>query len=107
MKTAILCSLAASAAAFAPQTQSSKSRVELNEFANGYVGGAGPEPMFVGKTGSTNFDPLNLSGVSSSLCGLRCFVTGSRWTLLWEASSHRHPSRIRTVTPVPSRPSVL
>jgi hypothetical protein len=67
MKAVILCSLAASAAAFAPASSQSQtlSSVALNEFANGYVGGAGPEPMFIGKDGSKNFDPLNLAGVSS------------------------------------------
>ena len=63
MKTAILCSLVASAAAFAPAQQQATRSTSLNEFANGYVGGEGPEPMFVGETGSKNFDPLGLSEV--------------------------------------------
>ena len=65
MKATVLATVVASAAAFAPASQPKTVSTGLNEFANGYLGGAGPEPMFVGKTGSTNFDPLNLSGVSS------------------------------------------
>jgi len=66
MKTAVLASLVASAAAFAPQqpaVKSSSSTTSLNEFCSGYVGGEGPEPMFVGDTGSKNFDPLKLTEV--------------------------------------------
>jgi len=65
MKTAVLASLVASAAAFAPQQPAVKSSktTSLNEFCSGYVGGEGPEPMFVGDTGSKNFDPLKLTEV--------------------------------------------
>mmetsp|Transcript_7200 Transcript_7200/g.9349 ORF Transcript_7200/g.9349 Transcript_7200/m.9349 type:complete len:202 (+) Transcript_7200:84-689(+) len=56
MKSTIIASLIASAAAFAP-AQQSRSASALNEFCNGYVGGSSVEPMFIGKTGSKNFDP--------------------------------------------------
>ena len=62
MKTAILASVVASAAAFAP-TQQSRASTSLNAFANGYVGGDNVEPMFIGKTGSKNFDPAGFSEV--------------------------------------------
>jgi len=65
MKAAFLCSLVvASAAAFAPQQQRVvSSTTALNEFVRGYVGGEGPEPMFIGENGSKNFDPAGLSEV--------------------------------------------
>ena len=62
--------IAASANAFAPASQSS-SRVatNLNEFARGYVGGEGPEPMpFSSPQTSVNFDPFDFTGVSLTLC---------------------------------------
>jgi hypothetical protein len=62
MKAVILTSLLASAAAFAPSQQTRGSTC-LNEFARGYVGGEGPEPMFIGATGSKNFDPAGLCDV--------------------------------------------
>ena len=62
MKSAIIASLIASAAAFAP-SQQSRSNTALNEFCNGYVGGESVEPMFIGKTGSKNFDPLGFCEV--------------------------------------------
>ena len=62
MKLAIFASLLASAAAFAPAPVS-RTSTSLNEFCKGYVGGEGPEPMFVGETGSKNFDPLGLTEV--------------------------------------------
>jgi len=65
MKAVVFASLVASAAAFAP-AQQSRSTTALNEFCRGYVGGEGPEPMFIGKTGSTNFDPLGLTEVSKT-----------------------------------------
>jgi hypothetical protein len=65
MKAVLIASLAASAAAFAPQKASSAT-TSLQEFANGYVGGEGPEPMFIGDTGSKNFDPAKLTEVSTS-----------------------------------------
>ena len=62
MKSVILASLMASACAFAP-AQVTRTSSSLNEFANGYVGGEGPEPMFIGKTGSKNFDPAGFCEV--------------------------------------------
>ena len=62
MKSVILASLMASACAFAP-TPVARSSTSLNEFCNGYVGGAGPEPMFIGETGSKNFDPVGFCEV--------------------------------------------
>jgi hypothetical protein len=39
----------------------------LNEFARGYVGGEGPEPMpFSSQQSSVNWDPFDLTGVSCS-----------------------------------------
>ena len=60
MKTAIATlALAASASAFAPAPVSTKN-TQLSEFANGLVGGEGPEPIF---SGSKNFDPAGFSEV--------------------------------------------
>jgi hypothetical protein len=59
--------LTANAAAFAPivsKHQVVATTTSLNEFANGYVGNEGPEPMapiFV--NGSKNFDPAGLCEV--------------------------------------------
>ena len=64
MKAVFFASLLTSAAAFAP-AQQSRSSTELCEFAKGYVGGEGPEPMFIGDTGSKNFDPLGIASVSN------------------------------------------
>lgn len=64
MKTAIATlALAASASAFAPASVHTKS-TQLSEFANGLVGGEGPEPMF---SGSKNFDPAGFTEVRSLL----------------------------------------
>jgi hypothetical protein len=63
MKAVVIASLITSVAAFAPAQQQSRSATELNEFAKGYVGGEGPEPMFIGDTGSKNFDPLGFATV--------------------------------------------
>jgi hypothetical protein len=71
MKNALIYSLAAAtaASAFAPAAQQvSRSSTALNEFCRGYVGGESVEPMFVGDTGSKNFDPLKFSEVGSGRC---------------------------------------
>jgi hypothetical protein len=67
---AVACLLAATATAFAPsqqqlllQQQQQQQTVSLSAFAKGYVGGDGPEPMFIGKTGSKDFDPLGFTEV--------------------------------------------
>ena len=61
--TATLLALAASASAFAP-LQSTKSSSALNEFANGYVGAEGPEPIpFSPKGTSVEFDPCGFAEV--------------------------------------------
>ena len=62
MKSFVLASLIAGSAAFAPASQQ-RSSTSLNEFCNGYVGGESVEPMFIGETGSKNFDPLGLTEV--------------------------------------------
>lgn len=64
MKSFVLASLLASAAAFAP-AQQSRASTSLNEFCNGYVGGESVEPMFIGETGSKNFDPLGFTTVGT------------------------------------------
>lgn len=62
MKTAaiILAAAIGSASAFAPSTVS-RTSTSLNEFANGYVGGEGPEPMPFFRTNSVNFDPAGFT----------------------------------------------
>uniref|UniRef100_A0A6S8X7Z8 Plastid light harvesting protein n=1 Tax=Ditylum brightwellii TaxID=49249 RepID=A0A6S8X7Z8_9STRA len=57
----ILAALAGSAAAFTP-AKSSKTSVAVNAFAEGMVGGEGPEPMpFTTAKTSKNFDPAGFS----------------------------------------------
>lgn len=75
MKNAVIYSLVATtAAAFAPTQQAaSRSSTALNEFCRGYVGGESVEPMFVGDTGSKNFDPLKISEVRG---WVRCECSG-------------------------------
>jgi hypothetical protein len=72
MKSFILASLIASASAFSPAT-TSESRVatSLNDFCKGYAGGDSVEPMFMGETGSANFDPLGFSEVRRMVGGRR------------------------------------
>jgi light-harvesting complex I chlorophyll a/b binding protein 4 len=62
MKTCILASLMASAAAFAPAQQGASSSA-LKEFANGMVGSEGPEPMpfTSGSRTSVEFDPCGFA----------------------------------------------
>lgn len=56
-----LAALAGSANAFAPSANS-KASTALNEFANGYVGGEGPEPVpFSTQTSSVNWDPAGFT----------------------------------------------
>lgn len=59
----ILAGMVGTAAAFAP-VATTRSATSLNEFANGMVGGEGPEPMpfnFGGARTSKNFDPVGFS----------------------------------------------
>lgn len=67
----LVVALSANAAAFAPISlkqqvaTTTTTTTSLNEFAKGYVGNEGPEPMapiFV--TGSKNFDPAGFCEVS-------------------------------------------
>lgn len=61
MKLAIAATLAASAAAFAPASQK-RVNTAVGAFANGYVGGEGPEPMPFAPSGtSVNFDPCGFT----------------------------------------------
>ena len=66
---AIIASMAGSAAAFAPVSTSVRSTTAVSEFANGLVGGEGPEPMpfNAGAKTSKNFDPAGFSEVSRYL----------------------------------------
>lgn len=57
----VTAALVASASAFAPSKQA-VTTTSLNEFANGYVGGEGPEPMLMSGT-SKNWDPVGFSEV--------------------------------------------
>jgi len=62
-----VAALAGSASAFTPAS-SVKSSTSLNEFANGYVGGEGPEPIpFSGQTSSVNWDPCGFSEVGRKI----------------------------------------
>lgn len=75
----LVVALSANAAAFAPislKQQVATTTTSLNEFAKGYVGNEGPEPMapiFV--TGSKNFDPAGFCEVSLRIL----FSVGVRW----------------------------
>jgi len=65
MKAVILASLLTSAAAFAPSCSNvGVSSTALNDFCNGYAGADSVEPMFIGGTGSKNFDPAGFTTVS-------------------------------------------
>jgi hypothetical protein len=57
----VTAALVASASAFAP-AKDVRASTSLDAFANGYVGGEGPEPMFIGGT-SKNWDPFGFSEV--------------------------------------------
>jgi hypothetical protein len=74
--------LVASANAFAPVSQSSRSSTtSLNEFVRGYVGGEGPEPIpFSAQQTSVNWDPFDLAGVSNIvLKGSRILQCDAEW----------------------------
>jgi len=63
MKLAIFAATAGAAAAFAPVPATRATSSALGEFANGMVGGEGPEPMPFnwGEKTSKNFDPVGFS----------------------------------------------
>jgi hypothetical protein len=69
MKAIIFSTLVATVVAFAPQQLQVgvTSSTSLNEFVKGYVGGEGPEPMYIGESGSKNFDPAGLATVRLKL----------------------------------------
>mmetsp|Transcript_22748 Transcript_22748/g.32559 ORF Transcript_22748/g.32559 Transcript_22748/m.32559 type:complete len:207 (+) Transcript_22748:55-675(+) len=62
-KFLLVAALAGSASAFAPAAiKCSSTTTSLAEFANGYVGGEGPEPMpFTSTSTSVNFDPAGFA----------------------------------------------
>lgn len=73
---------AGSAKAFAPTT-SVKSSTALNEFANGYVGGEGPEPIpFSSQPSSVNWDPAGFNDVSITFIRSIFFIAFSLLLLL-------------------------
>ena len=75
MKSAILATLLASATAFAPSA-TTRSSTQLNEFANGLVGGESVEPMPFrpdGPKNAANFDPAGFTEVR--------YVAFRRWTM--------------------------
>jgi hypothetical protein len=62
MKTLLVtAALVASASAFAP-ARDVRVSTSVDAFANGYVGGEGPEPMLIGGS-SKNWDPIGFSEV--------------------------------------------
>jgi hypothetical protein len=66
-----IAALAGSASAFAPAS-SVKSTTSLNAFANGYVGGEGPEPIpFSSQGSSVNWDPCGFAEVGVCRSSLR------------------------------------
>ena len=65
MKSAILATLIAGTAAFAPSAPAART-TQLNEFANGLVGGESVEPMPFrpdGPKNAANFDPAGFTEV--------------------------------------------
>ena len=60
MKTALLATLLGSAAAFAP-AQTGSASTSLSAFADGMVGGEGPEPMPGFRGSSVEFDPCGFA----------------------------------------------
>jgi hypothetical protein len=64
MKFLLVAALAGSAAAFSPAASVKQSSTVANAFANGMVGGEGPEPMpFSTSQTSVNFDPVGFAEV--------------------------------------------
>ena len=62
MKLAVFAATVASAAAFAPAGVQLTTQTAAHAFANGMVGGEGPEPMpFTTANTSKNFDPAGFS----------------------------------------------
>mmetsp|Transcript_28380 Transcript_28380/g.42909 ORF Transcript_28380/g.42909 Transcript_28380/m.42909 type:complete len:204 (-) Transcript_28380:3821-4432(-) len=61
MKVILVSALAGVAAAFSPSTKPVQKATSLNEFANGYVGGEGPEPIPLLRSNSVNFDPCGFA----------------------------------------------
>uniref|UniRef100_A0A7R9WPH0 Plastid light harvesting protein n=1 Tax=Craspedostauros australis TaxID=1486917 RepID=A0A7R9WPH0_9STRA len=58
----IAAALAGTASAFAPSQSAPKAVTSLNEFANGLVGGEGPEPIpFSSQGSSVNWDPCGFT----------------------------------------------
>jgi len=79
MKSAILATLIASATAFAPSA-TTRSSTQLNEFANGLVGGESVEPMPFrpdGPKNAANFDPAGFTEVRR--VNNRCLSSFLRW----------------------------
>ncbi len=69
-----IAALAGSASAFAPSS-SVKSSTALNEFARGYVGGEGPEPIpFSSQSSSVNWDPAGFTEVGLQESDLRTLI---------------------------------
>jgi hypothetical protein len=75
---AALLALVSSASAFAP-SQVARTSTNLNEFANGMVGGEGPEPIPFAPSGtSKNFDLFNFAEV----CSFLSFFLSLFWVFL-------------------------
>ena len=77
VKSLLLAAIVAgSASAFAPGS-SARTITATNAFANGYVGGEGPEPMPFNTAGtSVNFDPAGFAEVRGG--ALKCHKYGRR-----------------------------
>jgi hypothetical protein len=101
MKAIIFSTLVATVVAFAPQQQQVRVTSSLNEFVKGYVGGEGPEPMFIGETGSKNFDPAGLATVRFYviLNGFYSIITAVKtlWTKVIDAFVESLSERVHDV----------
>ena len=65
MKFLLVASLVSSAAAFSPAASAKQSCTAAKAFANGMVGGEGPEPIpFSSQQSSVNWDPVGFTEVS-------------------------------------------